>query len=102
MIHPTAVRDDQPRHRFTVDEDGETAQLVYDIEPGRLILVHTEVPDALGGRGIGGALVRSALDRARAEGLTVLPWCPFARRWLRAHPDAAEGVTIDWSTRPAR
>ncbi len=33
---------------------------------------------------------------ARAEGLTVVPWCPFARRWLRQHPDEAAGLVIDW------
>ena len=38
------VRDDAEHNRFLVDLDGDPAQLVYDTEPGRLILVHTEVP----------------------------------------------------------
>ncbi len=63
-----------------------------------MLLVHTEVPEAWGGRGIGGRLVRAALARAKANGLTVVPWCPFARRWLQEHPDEAAAVTIDWET----
>ena len=66
------------------------------------MLVHTEVPDALAGRGLGGRLVTAALDRAEREGLTVVPWCPFARDWLQRHPDAASRVDIDReSARPA-
>ena len=38
------------------------------------------------------------VDRARAEGLTIVPWCPYARHWLRGHPDATRAVSIDWHT----
>jgi uncharacterized protein len=92
-----AVEDDRPRHRFVVHEDGAVAELVYRTEPGRLILVHTGVPEALAGRGVGGRLVRTAVARAAADDLTVVPWCPFARRWLERHPDIADTVTIDWT-----
>ena len=94
------VRDEQARGRFVVEQDGAVAELVYEEQPGRLVLVHTGVPEALGGRGIGGALVRAATARAHGEGRTVAPWCPFARRWLRRHPDVAATVTIDWSPPP--
>jgi hypothetical protein len=40
------------------------------------------------------------VSRARDEHLTLVPWCPFARRWLAKHPDAAVGVPIDWDTPP--
>lgn len=91
------VRDVPEEGRFVLEQDGVEAELVYEREPGKLILVHTGVPDALGGHGIGGRLVRAAIDRARVEGLTVLPWCPFARRWLTDHPEVAATVDIDWS-----
>jgi predicted GNAT family acetyltransferase len=95
-----AVRHVPEEHRFVVEVDGASAELVYDNPPNRLVLVHTGVPDALGGRGIGGLLVRAAVERAAADHLTVVPWCPFARRWLREHPDIASTVTIDWDTPP--
>lgn len=95
------VRDDRDGSRFVLEEAGSTAELIYRAEPGRLILIHTEVPDALGGRGIGGRLVRAAVGRAKAEELTIVPWCPFARKWLTDHPESVDGVDIDWTTTPS-
>jgi uncharacterized protein len=93
---PTVV-DDRERHRFVLVEDGVEAELVYRARPDRLILVHTGVPDEVGGRGLAGDLVRAAVERAAAEGLTVVPWCPYTRAWLRDHPDEAASVDIDWT-----
>jgi len=97
------IRDVPDEHRFVFEQDGALAELVYETAPGRLILVHTRVPQPLGGRGIGGRLVCAAVDRAEAEDLTIVPWCPFALRWLTDHPGVTGTVTIDWETpRPAR
>ena len=90
------VVDHRDEERFVLEQDGHTAELVYHLNGTRFVLIHTEVPDELGGHGIGGQLVRAALDRARAEGLAIVPKCPFARSWLEQHPDVAGGVTIDW------
>jgi predicted GNAT family acetyltransferase len=95
------VTDNPAESRFELEVDGHLAQLVYRRRADRLILVHTEVPDELGGRGLGGVLVRAAVARAAAEELTVVPWCPFARAWLEKHPDEAAEVTIDWSPPPS-
>ncbi|HEY5153923.1 MAG TPA: GNAT family N-acetyltransferase [Acidimicrobiales bacterium] len=94
------VVDEEGGHRFRYVEDGVEAQLLYRTGPDKLILVHTEVPEELGGRGIGGQLVRAAVQRAARTGETVLPWCPYARRWLQQHPDEAASVAIDWSDPP--
>ena len=96
-----AVVDHPDQHRFLLVEDGIEAELVYRARPGELVLVHTGVPEALGGRGIAGRLVQAAVDRAAASGETVLPWCPYARKWLQGHEDQAARVTIDWSDPPA-
>jgi uncharacterized protein len=87
-------RDDE--HRFVVVRDGLLAELTYERSGDRLVLVHDGVPEPLGGQGIGSALVEAALDWARASSLTLVPRCPFARRWLREHPARTDGVTIDW------
>ena len=63
MSEATDVVDEPQHDRFRYTEDGVDAQLLYRAEGGKLILVHTEVPDALGGRGIGGRLVRAAAER---------------------------------------
>jgi predicted GNAT family acetyltransferase len=96
------VVDDTAHSRFLVRTDGLESQLQYRARGERLVLVHTEVPDALSGRGIAGALVRAAVARAARDGLTVAPWCPYARRWLERHPDEAGAITIDWSPPPPR
>jgi predicted GNAT family acetyltransferase len=100
----TAVVDDQANHRFVhlragTDTDID-AELVYELRDDRLVLIHTEVDPSLQGHGVGGQLVMAAIDRAASEGLTIVPWCPYARRWLREHPDATRTVTIDWHTAP--
>ena len=97
---PVTVRDDPATHRFVVEIGGIEGFLDYRTEPGRIILVHTEVPEELGGHGVGTALVQAALARARNEGLTVAPWCPFARRWMRKHMDVLDGLSVDWATPP--
>jgi len=90
------IVDDPDGSRFLLVSEGSEAELVYRKVGKRLILVHTGVPEELGGRGIGGRLVAAAVDEARREGLTVVPQCPFARRWLEQHPDAVAGVTVDY------
>jgi uncharacterized protein len=92
------VVDDAATSRFVVREGGAEAELVYALADRKIVLVHTEVPEQWSGRGIGGRLVRAALARAETENLTVVPWCPFARRWLHEHPDEAAKVTVDWDT----
>ena len=82
--------------RYELSVDGYLAQLVYRERGDHLELVHTEVPDELGGQGIAGKLARFALDDARERGLTVVPYCPFVRSWLEKHPDVAEPQPIAW------
>jgi len=95
------IVDDVDHHRLVVQVEGTEAELVYRRDGGKLVIVHTGVPEALGGHGVGGRLVAAALAMADDEGLTVVPWCPFARRWLREHPEAAP-ASVDWHTLPPR
>jgi uncharacterized protein len=92
---PRQVTDNQAESRFEADIDGHRAELLYRRNGKRLVLIHTEVPVQLEGRGIGGSLVSAAVDRAARDGMTVVPLCPFARGWLQRHPDVASRVTID-------
>ena len=82
--------------RFELAVGGHRGELVYRVNGDRLVLIHTEVPEELAGQGVGGGLVRAALDRAARDGLTVVPVCPFARRWMGDHPDEIGGVGVDW------
>ena len=68
---------------------------MYRLRGKRMVLLHTGVPDAVEGHGIGGELVRAAVGYAASQGLTVVPACPFARAWLERNPDVAALVPID-------
>jgi uncharacterized protein len=88
-----AVGDAPARDRFEVTVDGELAGfLVYRSRKGLLALIHTEVEERFEGRGLGGRLARFALERAREEGLAVLPFCPFVNEWIRRHPEYSDLV----------
>lgn len=95
------VADHPDEHRFTYVDGGHEAELVYRAGGGELILIHTGVPDELGGRGIGGRLVQAAVARARETGETIVPWCPYARSWMEKHPEALTGVHVDWRPPPS-
>lgn len=90
------IADRPEQNRFMGEEDGHVAQLVYEVRGDRLALTHTRVDEELGGRGLGGALVRAAVERAERTGETLVPECPFTASWLRRHADVAERVAIDW------
>jgi predicted GNAT family acetyltransferase len=45
----------------------------YRRKDGRIVVTHTEVPEALSGQGVGSMLVRDVLDRLRADGRRSCP-----------------------------
>jgi uncharacterized protein len=70
------------------DESGKRFGLVeYIRTDGMITFTHTEVDPAAEGQGIGSTLARSVLNQARADGLAVLPLCPFIKGWIARHPE---------------
>jgi uncharacterized protein len=90
MDTPPAARHDPANQRFVTVVDGIEAELVYEQSADVIRLTHTGVPDAIGGRGIAGELMRTALEYARAEGLKVVPSCAYAAAYLQRHPQYAD------------
>lgn len=80
------IRHDRTEQRFTVVRDGHEGWLDYERAGNAMVITHTIVPAAIGGRGIAGELVRTALEFARAQGLRVHPACSYADAWMRRHP----------------
>ena len=93
---PPLATNNEAASRFELQEDGLLAELDYRRNGKRLVLVHTEVPVELEGRGIGGRLVSAAVDYAAREGMTIVPLCPFAQGWLERHADVAARSPVDW------
>jgi predicted GNAT family acetyltransferase len=91
------IADAPERGRFVATVDGDQAGfLVYRHRPGLLALIHTEVDERFEGQGIGGRLARFALEQARADGLHVLPFCPFVNEWMKRHPEFGDLVPEDY------
>ena len=81
------VTNNETQQRYEVQVDGSLAVVQYERRGNKIVLLHTEVPEALEGRGVGSALARSALEDARARNLTVVPSCPFVSAYIRKHPE---------------
>ena len=83
----TDIAHDPAQRRFTTEVDGQTGYIEYERAGEVMVITHTIVPPAIGGRGIAGALVHAAVEYARAEGLKVDPQCSYADGWLGKHPE---------------
>ncbi len=82
------IRHDAERQRFVTEVDGHEGVLDYRRRAdGTLDYRHTFVPPALRGRGVGAHLVLAALDHARAQGVKIVPTCPFVERVIAEHPE---------------
>ncbi|CAM3790893.1 hypothetical protein BOTU111922_05665 [Bordetella tumulicola] len=84
---PIAITHDEAQGRFQADVDGHLCVLDYQLRGNTMIIQHTGVPGAIGGRGIAAALTRHALDTARKRGWLVLPVCSYAAAYIARHPD---------------
>ena len=82
-----SITHNEAAKRFETTLDGRTAFLEYHRGRDFVTLIHTEVPEELGGRGIGRKLAQAALEFARAENLKVVPSCPFVAAYIRRHPE---------------
>lgn len=85
------LEDGESKGRYVWRADGIEAEMTFSrAGTGLIIIDHTGVPEALGGRGVGVALVTRAVEDARAAGIRILPLCPFAAAQFRKHPDWAD------------
>lgn len=85
--------------RYESVVNGELAYLQYRLDPGRMVLIHTEVPPDLEGKGIGSALARRALNDAAQRDLEVVPECQFVASFIREHPQYLPLVAPEYQAR---
>ena len=89
MTELTITREDGPTGgRYTALVKGDGAEMTYSrAGTSRIIIDHTGVPDSMRGLGVGKALVEAAVKDARAEGVKIIPLCPFAKATLDKHAE---------------
>lgn len=83
---PPEVVDNPEEGRFELRVDDALGFADYHLKKDVIVFTHTELPQALRGRGLGTVLVRAALDTARRRGLQVIPLCPYVAGFIRRHP----------------
>jgi len=87
-----SIVNNEKEQQFQVMVEGEKAFLEYRMHDGVIVLMHTEVPAKLAGRGIASALATFAMDHARRYNLPVKVYCPFVVTWLQKHPEYMDMV----------
>ena len=88
--------DTKGRYGASVEGIASEAELVISkVTPDLIVAVHTFVPEELGGRGIGRALVDYVIDDARKKGQRIVPQCPYFRAYARKHKKELSDV-VQW------
>ena len=90
---PSDIIDNPEQHRFELAlGDDAIAAAYYQIEDGRVVLTHTEVPYEFSGQGIGSRLAQGVFDAIRASGRKAVLKCSFMTRFYAAHPEYSDIV----------
>lgn len=84
--------------QFELMVDGVKAKIEYELQKNRMSLLHTEVPEALEGHGVGTAIVEKTLQYIEEQNLTLVPWCTFVKSYIKRHPEwkriLAKGIQV--------
>jgi predicted GNAT family acetyltransferase len=86
------VRDNRAAMRFEAEVEGHLAILTYKFTDEGIVIVHTEVPKPIEGRGIASLLFKAALAEARKEGRNVVPVCPAFVAYVKRHAETHDIV----------
>ena len=75
-------------NRYELKVGGEVAIAAYREEGDVVTFTHTEVPQALEGRGVASRLIAGALEDVRRRDLTIVPECRFVSTYVQRHSEA--------------
>jgi predicted GNAT family acetyltransferase len=80
------VKNEQ-ENRFEMNVEGNAAIIEYKEYPGKIALLHTEVPAALEGKGAATAIIEKTLAWLEENHFKLVPLCPFVVAYLKRHPE---------------
>lgn len=99
MADITVTRDDE-ESRYEIRSDDVLAGFaVFDLRPGTIRFLHTEVDPAFQGHGLAGKLAAAALADAAERGEAIVPLCPYIAKYLETHE--VPGAEIRWPKSPS-
>src|ERR1700712_4168399 len=77
--------------RFRLSVGGEEAVVLdYIDRPGVWDIVHTYADPEFRGTGVASKLVQHVFSEARADGIRIIPSCPYIPVWWARHPAEAD------------
>ena len=78
--------------RFVIyDDDVFAGEMTYTRrKDGNIVIDHTGVESAFGGKGYGGLLLAEAVGYARREGIKIVPVCSFVAARFAIDPTIAD------------
>ncbi|WP_426977651.1 GNAT family N-acetyltransferase [Pseudarthrobacter sp. O4] len=94
-MSPIIIRQNPERSRFEVLDAGTVIGRAYYVDredDGLRIFYHTVIDDEYSGRGLAGRLAAQALNETVAAGLTIVPVCPYIKKYLEKHPGYSANV----------
>jgi hypothetical protein len=90
------VRHNAAANRFEATVEGWLCFAAYTLVGDVMRIHHTEVPPAVGHRGIAAQIVRAAFAYAESHGLEVEPRCGYVRNYMRRHPETLRLLPADF------
>ncbi len=99
MTDITVTRNDEAS-RYEIHSDDVLAGFAeFQLRPGAIRFIHTEIDPAFQGQGLAGTLASQALADAASTGDAIVPLCPYIAKYLQTHE--VPGAEIRWPQRPA-
>lgn len=99
MTEITVTRDDDASRYEIRSDDVLAGFAAFDLRPGSIRFLHTEVDPAFQGQGLAGTLAAAALADAAERGEAIVPLCPYIATYLETHE--VPGAEIRWPKAPA-
>ncbi|CAN7984196.1 unnamed protein product [Ixodes hexagonus] len=89
------VEHDEANKEFFIRLGKDKAVLQYDVvDPKTLDLVHTEVPEALRGKGIAKHLAKAAFNFVAANNLQAKVTCPYVDKYVKDEGDSKHQTLV--------
>ena len=90
----TVTRDDEDSRYEIRSGDVLAGFAAFDLRPGSIRFLHTEIDPAFQGQGLAGQLASAALTDAVGRGEAIVPLCPYIAKYLETHE--IPGADIRW------
>jgi predicted GNAT family acetyltransferase len=87
MYDDLPIVNNQAAHNFEMVIEGQRAFIDYIKRDDVYLLVHTEVPEQLAGKGVASAMVEKTFKYLDAHHFKIKAYCQYVQAYLKRHPE---------------